>query len=355
MASIQVRKSSAGEISYRVQIRLKGFPAQRATFKRKTDAKKWANATEADIRAGRYFKTAEAKKHTLAEMIDRYIGHVLPTKPKLQKDQTRQLNWWKDSLGHFLLSEITVARIIEARDVLAQGITVRNTIRSPGTVNRYLAALSSAFSEAVNSWEWLDDTPMRKVKKLKEPRGRVRFLSDDERERLLMTCKESTYRFLYFIVVLGLSTGMRKGEILNLKWSTNVDLLRGRLLLFDTKNNESRGVPLAGHALELLKDHSKIRRLDSDFLFPCKGKNPNKPFDIRVPWGKALKCAQIEDFRFHDLRHSAASYLAMNGATLAEIAEVLGHKTLQMVKRYAHLSEDHTLGVIESMNKKIFG
>jgi len=76
---------------------------------------------------------------------------------------------------------------------------------------------------------------------------------------------------------------------------------------------------------------------------------------LRAPWLAALKKAGVADFRFHDLRHSAASYLAMNGASLAEIAEVLGHKTLQMVRRYAHLSEAHTAGVVSRMNAKIFG
>lgn len=76
---------------------------------------------------------------------------------------------------------------------------------------------------------------------------------------------------------------------------------------------------------------------------------------IRKSWERILLDCKIEDFRFHDLRHSAASYLAMNGASLAEIAEVLGHKTLQMVKRYAHLSEAHTASVVEKMNNKIFG
>jgi len=91
-----------------------------------------------------------------------------------------------------------------------------------------------------------------------------------------------------------------------------------------------------------------------DYIFPSvNGKN--KPKNIETIWRKALKQAKVDNFRFHDLRHSAASYLAMNGASLAEIAEVLGHKTLAMVKRYAHLSEAHTASVVEKMNKKVFG
>jgi len=97
---------------------------------------------------------------------------------------------------------------------------------------------------------------------------------------------------------------------------------------------------------------NKLRRIDTDLLFP--GKRKNQPIDIRHWWNISLETAKIKDFRFHDLRHSAASYLAMNGATLAEIAEILGHKTLQMVKRYAHLSESHTSKVVAKMNKQIF-
>jgi integrase len=92
----------------------------------------------------------------------------------------------------------------------------------------------------------------------------------------------------------------------------------------------------------------------SPLVFPSP-REPNRPWESRAAWLTAIEKAKLEDFRFHDLRHSAASYLAMNGASLNEIAEVLGHKTLAMVKRYAHLSEVHTAGVVESMNKKIFG
>ena len=113
-------------------------------------------------------------------------------------------------------------------------------------------------------------------------------------------------------------------------------------------------MPIVGYALVLLKKLAKVRPIDTPMLFPGKVKR-HRSQDLRTPWLESLKAAQIEDFRFHDLRHSAASYLAMNGATPGEIAEVLGHKTLQMVKRYSHLSEAHTSKVVASMNEKIFG
>jgi len=355
MASIRKRTNKDKSISYRVDVRLKGFPPQRASFVRLTDAKKWGQQTEAAIRESRYFKTTESRKHTLADLIDRYKKNVLPSK-KDHKRQGAQYDWWKKQLGDYTLGDITPALLSEARDKLGE-------TKAPATVVRYLSALSHAFTVAVNEWGWLEDNPLRKVRKPKEPRGRVRFLSDDqildngsvidgERTRLLSACKASSNNQIYTIVVLALSTGMRQGEIMNLRWP-DVDLKQGRIILHDTKNGERRVVPLYGHSLECLEELSKIRNIKTDLLFP--GKKIDKPVFIRSPWMQVIKEAGIENFRFHDLRHSAASYLAMNGASMVEIADVLGHKTLQMVKRYAHLSEAHTASVVASMNDKIFG
>lgn len=355
MATIQERKADDGKISYRVQVRLKGYPPQTATFSRITDARRWAQQIESAIREGRHFKTAESKKHTLRDLIDRYISDVLPLKKKSERKQKAQLLWWRDRLGAYLLSDISPALIAQCRDDLYRGITPRGTKRSPATVVRYLAALSHSFSIACKEWGWVEDSPLRKVIKPKESRGRVRFLDTSERERLLQACRESKNPYLYIIVVLALSTGMRQGEILNLTWA-DVDLKKGRITLHETKNGERRIVPLVGHALDLLRELETRRRLDTLLLFPAQMEHkPQKPTDIRGAWEGAIRKAEIVDFRFHDLRHCCASYLVMNRATLAEVAEVLGHKTLQMVKRYAHISEAHTAGVVESMNQKIFG
>ena len=357
MASIEKRTLKDGTTKYRVKVRLKGYPTQTATFQRITDAKKWVQHTEAAIREGRHFKTAEAKKHTFVELADRYIKEVLPTKPKSAAKQKAQLTWWSNELGGYLLSDVTPALISEAKTKLLHGETYRHTPRKPQTVNRYLAVLSHCFTYAVKEWGWMDDSPTRKVKKYTEARGRVRFLSDDERERLLMVCKKSTDPLLYPIVVLAIATGMRHGEIVNLNWK-DVDLGGGFVTLHDTKNSERRRVPVTGFALETLKKYSRVRRLETDLVFPretkVRGETVYKPYVARYAWLRALERAEIEDFTFHDLRHTAASYLAMNGATLAEIAEILGHKTLAMVQRYAHLSEGHTKKVVQSMNSKIF-
>jgi integrase len=352
MAYIQERKTEDGKTHFRVQIRLRGFPTQTATFERKTDAKLWAQQTESAMRDGRHFKTAEAKKHTLAELVDRYIRDVIPTKPKNAAATTAQLVWWKKQLGHCLLSDLTPAIIAEQRDNLLKGTTFKGSIRSPATVVRYLAALSHALTVGVKEWGWLEDSPIKKVSKPKEPRGRVRFLDEDERTALLKACKESSSPYLYIVVVIALSCGLRRGELMSLRWE-NIDLFKGRITLHETKNDERRVVPLRGHALELLKAFAQARHQNIGLLFPSK-ENPQKPIDLRFPWEQALKKAGIENYKFHDNRHSCASALLMNQASLPVIAEVLGHKTLSMVKRYSHLSETHTANIVESMNQRIF-
>lgn len=351
MAYIQERKTDDGKTHYRVQIRLKGYPLTTATFERKTDAKQWAQQTEASMREGRYFKTSEAKKHTLGELIDRYIKTVLPNKSR-NTSCAAQLLWWKKQLGHCLLSDLTPSLIAEQRDILLQGLTPHGKVRSPSTVVRYMAALSHTLTIAVKEFGWLESSPISRVSKPKEPRGRVRFLDESEREALLKACQDSSNHFLYPVVVLALSTGMRQGEIMNLRWE-DIDIFKGRITLHQTKNGERRAVALHGLALQLLQDLYSRRKQDIGLLFPSK-ENSNKPMDLRFPWEQALKKACIEDFRFHDCRHSCASYLLMNGASLAEIAEVLGHKTLSMVKRYSHMSEAHASKVIEKMNSNIF-
>lgn len=134
MANIEKRTSSDGKVSYRVKVRLKGFPTQTATFERKTDAQKWVQQTETAIREGRHFKTTESKRHTLADAIERYINDVIPTKPKNTVNQVGQLKWWKDNLGDYSLADVTPALIAQYRDKLAKTPSQRGESRSNATV-----------------------------------------------------------------------------------------------------------------------------------------------------------------------------------------------------------------------------
>jgi integrase len=313
------------------------------------------------MREGRYQKAAEAKRHTLSNLIDRYLREIIPGK-RNRPAQEAQLNWWKAQLGHLVLADVAPAAIAACRDTLLREPIKRRTkkgesektqrTRSKSTVVRYLAALSHVFSVGVREWGWVDDNPVRKITKPTEPRGRVRFLTDDERHRLLEACRASDQYFLYPVVVLALSTGMRRGEVMNIKWS-DVDLDHGIAVLQETKNGQRRAVPVTGHALDLIRGLNPGRICGSELLFPSS-RVRSQAVDLTSAWRRAVKAAGIRDFRFHDLRHSAASYLAMGGATPSELAAVLGHKTLQMVQRYAHIGEQHTHKLVTEMNRRIF-
>lgn len=350
MKGIQERKTKSGETHYRVQIRIKGHPIIRATFKRKTDAVKWKQQTECSIHDGKYFKTAEAKKHTLQEAIGKYEVEVLPNKPKAKQEQ--QIRWWKEQLGSYLLSDITPAMVAEKRDLLNMTMTKFGRKMAPTTVLRYLAALSHLYTWLQCDKGWVEESPLKKVSKPKIGLLRARFLSPEELERLLASAKASSNPYLYPVVVLALSTGMRRSELLGI--TTNaVDIVNQRIILDRTKNGERRSVFLKGHALAVVQELLQKKQQNINYLFPSN--NLQKPIDIRFSWQKCLLEANISNMKFHDLRHSAASFLLMSGATLAEVAEVLGHKTLALVKRYGHLSETHTANVVLRMNDKIFG
>lgn len=346
MATIVKRKNF-----YQVKIRLKGHPQETASFKRKTDADNWASQRETELRQGKHLKEAEAKRHTFGEMIDKYIKNELPKTPKSYQKKKMQLDRWKAELGHLRLFDVTSKKISAVKDKMLNEKLKNGKQKSPATVVRYMAALSPVFNHAVNEWEWLDKSPMTKVKRPKEPRGRIRFLDDDERDRLITAAQKHRNKHLYTIIVLAISTGMRQGEIMGLTWKS-VNLSEGYALLHETKNDEVRRVPIAGKALSLLKEMNKLRRIDTNYLF-CDLTATKPIFNARA-WQEILKEADIKEFRFHDLRHTAASYLAMGGASLTDIAEILGHKTLAMVKRYAHLTHSHTASVVASMNEKIF-
>jgi integrase len=347
---IDKRTHKDGTVFYRARVRIKGHPVLIQSFASKTLAMKWKRDAESAVEQGKYEYVKPGSKNTLAELIDRYIERVLPSKPKNARNVRQHLLWWKQELGHCLLSDIKPSLIAQKRDELLSGLTCKGTIRCSTTVVRYLASLSHAFTIAVKNWEWMQENPILKISKPKISNEGTRFLNNEERMRLIKACQESESKGLYPVVILALSTGMRRGEILNLKWN-DVDLDRGAILLQTTKNGERRFVPLVGIALELLKSRH-TNQFANSLVFPAPH-SPSKPIDIRSAWENALEKARISNFRFHDLRHTAASYLAMNQASLLEIGTLLGHKTVQMTKRYAHLSNQHITLLSNALEKII--
>ena len=384
MAVIRERKSASGVKSYHVQVRIRGFPPQTQTFKSKTLAKEWAALTETDLKAGRLLPRVIAERHTVSDLLTRYRKEVLPLKKaKFIRDQTVHLDWWEAKLGRYSLAQLNSNVIGQARIALstesigkksvkvqtkdAKGNTITKTVqedrvRAPATVVRYMGALSHALNTAVNEWGWIDKSPMIGVRKPKVDNERRRFLSDEEIQRVLTEAKGSENRFLYTVVLLALSTGMRLTEIMSLRWRNvlvedGADM--GLLVMGKTKNGDARTSPLAEDAFKavmVLRDKAKKDNADrvpaNQLLFPSDTVE-NKPVEIRKAWETCRKRAELDDFRFHDLRHTAGSLLAMSGASTREIAEVLGHKTMAMAKRYSHLTQKHLGSVVANMNQRL--
>lgn len=343
---IDRRTSKNGEVSYRVRIRIKGHQPISKTFKNLTHAKRWKRLTESAVEKGEYLSHAIGESKTLLDAINRYLLEVLPYKPKDAKNVRRHLMRWKKELGLLKITKVSPSDIARIRDLLLIEKTSRGKDRSPSTVVRYLASLSHLFSIAINEWGWVKSNPVSSIKKPKNATGRIRYLSQDEASSLLRECKKSKNHFLYTIVLLALQTGMRQGEILSLTWG-NIDFENKWVSLQKTKNDLPRTISLSPETHTLLKKQREEKSANS-LVFPSLG-NPNRPIDIRAAWKSALKRAGIEGFVFHDLRHTTASYLAMKGYGYGQIAEILGHKSLQMTKRYAHLSHEHKRNMLKTM------
>lgn len=348
MAHIQERTGANGKTSYRVQIRKRGYATQTATFRRKSDAKKWATDIEARMNAGTPVPSNEARKRTVGDLIDYYIANVLPRKPASAEIQYRQLQFWMKELGDHFLQSITPEDIVRARTKLTEKKNHSGKPLASGTINRYVAPLSHAFTTAIRELGWVTANPVASIPKLKEAPGRTRFLSKEERERLLTACAESESEFLYSFVLVALLTGLRKGEIRGLKWSF-IDFENQAIHLPTSKNGAPRSIPLSKHLARVFGELHPDEPSPEQHVFH----NPETdgPIDVRRAWRTAVKNAELKNFRFHDLRHSAASYLAMNGASTIEIAEVLGHRTLDMARRYSHLTLEHKRGLMTRLSE----
>lgn len=356
MARIEKRISKEGDVSYRAQIRIKGHNPESSTFKNLTDAREWARRTEADIRRGLKFDDHKARKNTLDDAIAKYLEAAeAETHPRHSQQRRMQLAWWSSRLGANFLADITVDKINDCkRELMAmkkgRGSQAPTRFKA-ATVNHYLTALSAVLAYATKELNWLRFNPMQGVKKLELKNARVRFLSKEEREVLLKVCHQR-HPLLYPLVLLAISTGMRKGELLALRWR-DVDFTKQVLRIEQSKNGDKRSVPLTGRAYDMLKDMHKVHHIHSDLIFARS--DGQAAIELKKQWEVAVKEAGIENFRFHDLRHTAATYLLEAGATLPELSAILGHRSIQMVKRYAHLAENHAIVVVERMTARVFG
>jgi integrase len=347
MATIDSYSTSKGQTVYRVRIRRQG-KAQTRIFLTKKDATHWARQQEGLLLAGLVGIPQKKQSHTLGEAFERYQREILPRKrPGTSRSQRYLVPFILKTIGASTrLEDITPTQIRKLCDALkAKG-------NSPATIVRNLALLSHLFSVAIREWECVDSNPVRLVVRPREPRGRERYLSPEEIQRLLLACQQSRNEHLFGIALLAISLGARLGEVLNLRLC-DVSVDKGFVEFRDTKNRDSRRIALPARALETVRMYvAQVRGLPTDLLFPSPT-NPQKPINIRTAWEGALRKSGLKDVVFHTLRHTCGSHLAMSGASLLDIATILGHRSLDMVKRYSHLSHGHLTTVLEKMQEQI--
>ena len=361
MHQIQKYKKKNGTCSYTACIRLKGYPTMTATFDKKQHAVLWIQENETKMKQGLHIQTSESKKHTLEEAIDRFLTHELPKRKADVRNIEMKLKWWKNRLGKYYLYSITPALLTEVKEQLETEPAIKPTknrkTRTGATVNRYLNTLSIVLNFASNEWGWLNENPMHKVRKNKEKAENDRYLTLEEINALLSACKnikmengnynEQTFLF----VLIALTTGARFSEIKKLTWAT-VDLKNKMFYFLNTKNGESRGVPMVADVYNALIEFQKVRNINNKSLWvTADGKNL---INMRTRFAKALKMANIENCRFHDLRHTVASYIAMNGGSTLDIAQVTGHKSMQVLKRYTHYTKSYIANKLQETVNNMF-
>ncbi len=375
MANIRERRRGDKPV-FQAQIRMAGYPSRTGTFPTRRMAERWAKTVEAEMIEGKHFKSVEARRRTLAEAIDRYSDEELPKK-RADTMHRYCLPWWRARLGHLKMADITPAAIVDARSQLARQpytrarASAKRTLLKPGekpaefrrsnsTVNRYLEVLSHVFTIARREWHWISSNPMEGVGKLHEGPGRVRYLSEEERKRLFVETSKDPQ--LHALVLLALSTASRAGELLNMAWR-DVDLEEGRMLLgrkpgqqsrLETKNGTARAAWISGEALRLLQERAKTPHLDDDRVFSSPGRRGRSKYNYHDPFVAAVKAAGLEDFHFHDLRHSAATYLARAGATEQQLRAIGGWKS-NVVNKYVHLAGDDVKDLLAGLSTKVGG
>ena len=281
---------------------------------------------------------------TFSWVLDCYLAARHPS-----QDTRRQLEWWRQHLGTEAANSLTRRRILGLRHRLIEEMLQSGRRRQPATVNRYMAALSGLFSWCLHH-DHIDVHPLKGITALSEGSTRLRCLSQEEKKSLITACRQTGGLRLQALVVLALSTGARRGELLKLRWS-DLDIADRQIVMCGGGRLRKRTLPLPASAMRLLGRLAKVRRIDGNHIFADSHGQVRFP---RAAWNAAVESAGIEDFRFHDLRHSAAAYLAKNGASLAEIAQILGIRTLQGVRRYAPLTVSHAPAVIGKMHDDLF-
>ena len=348
MARIQTRKGKK-RTTYTATVRMKGFPALARTFDTKGEAKSWSADTEKEMRTGRYQDARPAEKLTFADALNQYLEQISATKrPNSERRDRDSAKAILNSLGKEIsLADVTSQRLAAYRDSRIKDV-------SPSTIQKEFALLSHMFNVARREWGLPVGNPVADVSRPKIRNGRTRFLTKEEAQKLLDVAKKSQNQKLYPYLLVMMHTGMRPSEAAGLTWG-DVDL-DARLAKLQITKTDMRYVPLTEMAETELRAIRPMDVKNDDLVFlPPSSMNSTRLRNIpslhfNRSFDTARTKAGLKDVHLHDLRHTAASHLLMAGVDLRTLADILGHKTMQMVLRYTHLLNDYKLKAVDKIN-----
>lgn len=280
---------------------------------------------------------------TLSRLIDQFMFQY----EKKDQNILQRLKWWSEHYGHLLINEVTEDHVRHGiNKLLSEGSTGKSPI-SPQSTNRFKANLSTVFEFGKNKHH-LKTNPCRFIKSKPEGKGRKRYLSQDEQERLVLAAKESKWDKFYLLIVMAITSGARRGELEKLRWC-DISWEKAQAHCKDTKNGTDKILHLTEAVMTELKKH---REIGNGLIF-CHLKKAHTPYDFRHEWIEGLEKAGIEIVNdkgerlvFHSLRHTFCSTLANTGAELHEIASLAGHKSIQTTMRYTHLDNKRLSSVV---------
>lgn len=311
-----------------IDVRCNGRRIRRST---ETDNKRLAEKIHAKVLTqiveDKWFETLPGENKSFGEMMDRYMdGHSAINKAasthQRSKSTVKQL---KRFFGDFNIAAI------HPRDISSYKEKRRKEGASPKSVNNELVLMGHAFNLAMKEWEWVNSNPVSMVSKERVDNLRERWLTRDEERRLL----NASPRWLQEIIVFALNTGLRRGEVVKLRWP-DINISRRTLTLREQKNKCVDTLPLNAATMEILQARSKIKSISSDFVFFSKAGTQMDGDNLYRSFGLARNKAGVTDLRFHDLRHTFATRLVQAGVDIYKVQRLMRHKSPQMTQRYAH-------------------
>jgi integrase len=342
------RKKNAASITWVAQVRLKGFKPTSKSFPSQAEAKTWAEAVEKELTTHREAGVSRKDLPNLKvpQLIVEFLEDPNTKALRYLPLLTQLLTTWSNELAAERVRTVNVMTLRDVRARLMRG-------RAPATVNRYLAGMRACWRWGLNAGLVPAGHTWPTKLMLKEPKGRTRFLTDVELARLLAAA-EAASPVMHVAVLISIACGIRQSELLRLTWA-DVDMDRQRLTVQLSKNGETRTVHLPGSAVKALRAYKKKAAvLGQRILTNELGKPISKDW-LGFRWLPVRTAAQLDNFRWHDLRHSCASILAQQGASLLEIGSVLGHKSPFVTQRYSHLVEGAPVTGHAKLDEKLRG